>query len=63
MKIDGEPITDPALRKMRGLFASGVTVVTTVHDAQVVAGLFEDVSETDRSRGARAGFRSARNLT
>jgi flavin reductase (DIM6/NTAB) family NADH-FMN oxidoreductase RutF len=35
MKIDGEPITDQALRKMRGLFASGVTVVTTVHEGQL----------------------------
>ena len=35
MKIDGEPITDQALRKMRGLFASGVTVVTTVHESQL----------------------------
>ncbi len=32
MKINGEPITDQALRKMRGLFASGVAVVTTVQD-------------------------------
>ncbi len=35
MKINGEPITDQALRKMRGLFASGVTVVTTVHDGKL----------------------------
>jgi len=35
MKIDDEPITDQALRKMRGLFASGVTVVTTVHDGKL----------------------------
>ena len=35
MKIQGEPITDQALRKMRGLFASGVTVVTTVHNGQL----------------------------
>jgi 3-hydroxy-9,10-secoandrosta-1,3,5(10)-triene-9,17-dione monooxygenase reductase component len=35
MKIDGEPMTDQALRKMRGLFASGVTVVTTVHEGQL----------------------------
>jgi flavin reductase (DIM6/NTAB) family NADH-FMN oxidoreductase RutF len=35
MKINGEPITDQALRKMRGLFAGGVTVVTTVHDGQL----------------------------
>src|SRR5512137_1414360 len=32
MKIKGEPFTDQALRKLRGLFASGVTVVTTVHE-------------------------------
>jgi flavin reductase (DIM6/NTAB) family NADH-FMN oxidoreductase RutF len=31
MKHDGESITDQAMRKMRGLFASGVTVVTTTH--------------------------------
>ena len=31
MTIDIEPITDRALRKLRGLFASGVTVVTAVH--------------------------------
>ena len=30
MKINGEPMTDQTLRKMRGLFASGVTVATTV---------------------------------
>ena len=35
MKINGEPITDQALRKMRGLFASGVTVVTTVHEGKL----------------------------
>ncbi len=35
MKINGEPITDQALRKMRALFASGVTVVTTVHEGQL----------------------------
>lgn len=35
MKIYGEPITDQTLRKMRGLFASGVTVVTTVHDGKL----------------------------
>jgi flavin reductase (DIM6/NTAB) family NADH-FMN oxidoreductase RutF len=35
MKIKGEPITDQALRKMRGLFASGVTVVTTAHEGQL----------------------------
>ena len=35
MKVNGEPITDQVLRKMRGLFASGVTVVTTVHEGQL----------------------------
>ena len=35
MKINGEPITDQTLRKMRGLFASGVTVVTTIHEGQL----------------------------
>jgi 3-hydroxy-9,10-secoandrosta-1,3,5(10)-triene-9,17-dione monooxygenase reductase component len=35
MKINGEPITDQTLRKARGLFASGVTVVTTVHEGQL----------------------------
>jgi flavin reductase (DIM6/NTAB) family NADH-FMN oxidoreductase RutF len=35
MKINSEPITDQTLRKMRGLFASGVTVVTTVHDGKL----------------------------
>jgi flavin reductase (DIM6/NTAB) family NADH-FMN oxidoreductase RutF len=35
MKIQGEPFTDQTLRKLRGLFASGVTVVTTVHDGQL----------------------------
>ena len=35
MQINGEPITDLTLRKMRGLFASGVTVVTTVHDGKL----------------------------
>ena len=35
MKIDGEPLTDLALRKIRGLFASGVTVATTVHEGQL----------------------------
>jgi flavin reductase (DIM6/NTAB) family NADH-FMN oxidoreductase RutF len=35
MKINGEPITDQTLRKMRGLFASGVTVVTTVHEGKL----------------------------
>ncbi len=35
MKINGEPLTDHALRKLRGLFASGVTVVTTVHEGSL----------------------------
>ena len=35
MKIDGEPITDQTLRKMRSLFASGVAVVTTVHEGKL----------------------------
>ena len=34
MKLQGEPMTDQALRKMRGLFASGVTVVTTTHEGK-----------------------------
>ena len=33
MTLSSEPLTDVALRKLRGLFASGVTVVTTVHDS------------------------------
>jgi 3-hydroxy-9,10-secoandrosta-1,3,5(10)-triene-9,17-dione monooxygenase reductase component len=35
MKKNSEPITDQTLRKMRGLFASGVTVVTSVHEGQL----------------------------
>ena len=35
MKLKGEPITDQTLRKMRGVFASGVTVVTTVHEGKL----------------------------
>ena len=35
MKIEGEPLTDQTLRKLRGLFASGVAVVTTVHEGQL----------------------------
>jgi flavin reductase (DIM6/NTAB) family NADH-FMN oxidoreductase RutF len=35
MKIEGEPLTDQTLRKMRGLFAGGVTVVTTVHEGKL----------------------------
>jgi 3-hydroxy-9,10-secoandrosta-1,3,5(10)-triene-9,17-dione monooxygenase reductase component len=35
MKIDGESVDDQAMRKMRGLFASGVTVVTTVQSGQL----------------------------
>jgi flavin reductase (DIM6/NTAB) family NADH-FMN oxidoreductase RutF len=47
MKINGEPITDQALRKMRGLFASSVTVVTTMHDNKlrgVAVSAFSSVS-------------------
>ena len=35
MKPEGEPITDQALRSLRGLFASGVTVVTTVNEGKL----------------------------
>jgi len=35
MKIEGQPLTDQSLRKMRGYFASGVTVVTTAHEGQL----------------------------
>ena len=35
MNVSGEPITDQTLRKMRGLFASGVTVVTTVQEGKL----------------------------
>lgn len=35
MNLNGEPLTDQTLRKMRGLFASGVTVVTTVHEGKL----------------------------
>jgi flavin reductase (DIM6/NTAB) family NADH-FMN oxidoreductase RutF len=35
MKIEGNAMTDAALRKMRGLFASGVTAVTTAHENQL----------------------------
>jgi 3-hydroxy-9,10-secoandrosta-1,3,5(10)-triene-9,17-dione monooxygenase reductase component len=47
MKIDGEPITGQTMRKMRGLFASGVTVVTTMHEDQlrgVTVSAFSSVS-------------------
>jgi flavin reductase (DIM6/NTAB) family NADH-FMN oxidoreductase RutF len=33
--LPGEPITDPAMRRLRGMFASGVTVVTTVHEGKL----------------------------
>ena len=32
MKIKGDAMTDATLRKIRGLFASGVTAVTTAHE-------------------------------
>ena len=35
MKLSGEPLTDQTMRKLRGLFASGVTVVTTVQDGKL----------------------------
>ena len=35
MKIESEPLTDQSLRKLRGLFASGVTVVTTAQDGRL----------------------------
>ncbi len=35
MKISGEPVDDQSMRKMRGLFASGVTVVTTVQEGKL----------------------------
>lgn len=35
MKMNGEPLTDQTLRKIRGLFASGVTVATTVHEGKL----------------------------
>lgn len=35
MGFEIEPLTDRALRKMRGLFASGVTVVTTAHEGRL----------------------------
>ena len=35
MKIKGDPMTDQTMRKMRGLFAGGVTVVTTVHEGKL----------------------------
>jgi flavin reductase (DIM6/NTAB) family NADH-FMN oxidoreductase RutF len=47
MKISGEPLTDQTLRNMRGLFASGVTVVTTMHEGQlrgVTVSAFSSVS-------------------
>ena len=33
--LPGEPITDPAMRRLRGMFASGVMVVTTVHEGKL----------------------------
>ena len=47
MKVGGEPVTDQTMRKMRGLFASGVAVVTTVHQGQlrgVTVSAFSSVS-------------------
>ena len=47
MKIQGEPLTNQMLRKMRGLFAGGVTVVTTVHEGKlrgVTVSAFSSVS-------------------
>jgi len=47
MKIEGEPLTDQTMRKQRGLFASGVTVVTTVHEGKlrgVTVSAFSSVS-------------------
>ena len=47
MNMSAEPLTDQALRKMRGLFASSVTVVTTVHEGQlrgVTVSAFSSVS-------------------
>ena len=35
MKIEGKPITEAALRKIRGRFASGVAAVTTTQDNQL----------------------------
>lgn len=35
MKIESEPVNEAALRKIRGLFASGVTAVTTAHEDQL----------------------------
>lgn len=35
MKITGEPITDQVMRKIRGLFVGGVTVVTTAQDGKL----------------------------
>ncbi len=35
MELAGKAITDQALRKLRGEFASGVTVVTTVHEGKL----------------------------
>jgi 3-hydroxy-9,10-secoandrosta-1,3,5(10)-triene-9,17-dione monooxygenase reductase component len=35
MNLASEKLSDRALRKLRGLFGSGVTVVTTVHDGRL----------------------------
>ena len=35
MKIESAPLTDQNLRKLRGLFAGGVTAVTTAHEGKL----------------------------
>ena len=45
--LPSEPLTDPAMRRLRGMFASGVTVVTTVHEGKlrgVTVSAFSSVS-------------------